>query len=268
MTDKLMSIVMLNWNRLHYSKRTLESIIKKTTIRHELILVDNGSVDGTREYLQDMVDKTNAERVILVFNEKNLGVAGGRNSGLVKASGDYLVTIDDDVLVPDNWDLLMAEACDKIPKLGITGVNVEPFKFPVKEIKGVKVRPKNGNLGGACLCIPRRVFSTVGYYNTFGLYGHEDAMMYYRLKHLGLISAYIVPKGIHIDKDKDKKYREQKNRAHAKGSAALKALALARLKLKKTGNVYVPYTEYDPDVQSEKEHLKFTNELILNGRDE
>lgn len=267
MSDKLLSIVILNWNRLHYTKQTLECIVKKTTVPHELIFVDNGSVDGTREYLKDMENKTNAQKVTYVYNDKNLGVAGGRNSGLVHATGDYLLTIDDDVLVPDDWDIHITRACDKIPQLGITGVNVEPIKFNVREINGVRVRPKGGNLGGACLCIPRRVFKRVGYYNVFGQYGHEDAMMFYRLNHLGLLSAYIEPRGIHLDVDADKKYRVAKNKAHKKGSPPLRGLALARAVLAKTGNVHVPYTPYDPDVQAD-EIIKFDNDMIMDGRSE
>ncbi len=257
-----MSIIVLNWNRLHYTKKTVECIIKKTTIPHELIFVDNGSVDGTREYLKDMENKTNAEKVICVFNDKNLGVAGGRNSGLVCASGDYLVTIDDDIIVPDKWDILMAEACDKIPKLGITGVNVEPFKFPVQTIGGARVRPKQGNLGGACLCLPKRVFKRVGYYNYFSTYGHEDAAMYYRLTTLGLLSAYIEPKGVHLDVDADKAYRQAKNDAHRKGSVQLQALSAYVRKMRETGDVYVPFDpNYDP------EDLKiFTSDLIMKDR--
>jgi len=262
MSDKLMSIIVLNWNRLHYTRQTVEKIIERTTIPHELIFVDNGSEDGTREYLKSMEHKTNAERVIYAFNDKNLGVAGGRNSGLVLASGDYLVTIDDDIIVPNMWDVKMAAACDKIPKLGITGVNVEPLKFPVKEINGVRVRPKAGNLGGACLCLPKRVFKRVGYYNYFSTYGHEDAAMYYRLVSLGLMSAYIEPKGIHLDVDADKAYRQAKNSAHKKGSVQLNALSAYRRELAKTGNPYVPFDpNYDP------EDLKiFTTDLILKDR--
>lgn len=247
MSNKLMSIIMLSWNRKHYSKETLECIIKKTTIPHEIILVDNGSEDGTREYLKSMENKTNADKVVYAFNDKNLGVAGGRNSGLVLASGDYLVTIDDDVRVPDKWDIHMAAACDKIPKLGITGVNVEPIKFPVQTINGVRVRPKAGNLGGACLCLPKRVFKTVGYYKVYGQYGLEDSDMYVRLKKLGLISAYIEPKGVHLDTDEDKVYRKVKNRAHRKGSSQLKAFVQAKIKYETTGNVYVSNIPYDPD---------------------
>lgn len=259
---KLMSIVLLNWNRLHYSKQTLECMIKKTSIPHEFIFVDNGSEDGTREYLKDMETKTNAEKVTYVFNDKNLGVAGGRNSGLVHAKGDYLVTIDDDVLVPDNWDVHMAEACDKIPKLGITGVNVEPFKFPVQEINGVRVRPKiTGNLGGACLCLPKRIFKRVGYYRVYGQYGLEDSDMFVRLNQLGLMSAYIEPKGTHLDTDQDKVYRKVKNRAHMKKSAPLKAFAKAKLGYQKTGNVFVPYIPYNPDDVQWKEFERFDDTI-------
>lgn len=262
MSEKLMSIVILNWNRKHYSKQTLECIIERTTMPHELIFVDNGSEDGTREYLKSMEHKTNAEKVTYVFNDKNLGVAGGRNSGLVKASGDYLVTIDDDIIVPKQWDVLMAEACDKIPKLGITGVNVEPIKFPVQVMNGVRVRPKDGNLGGACLCLPRRVFKRIGYYNYFSTYGHEDAAMFYRLKHVGLMGAYIEPKGVHLDVDADKEYRKAKNNAHKANSVQLRALSLYRLIMRKTDNAYVPF---DPNFEPEDQKI-FTSDLILGGR--
>jgi hypothetical protein len=159
-----------------------------------------------------------------------------------------LVTIDDDVLVPDKWDVLMAEACDKIPKLGITGVNVEPVNYMIRDINGIKVRPKtNGNLGGACLCLPSRVFKRVGYYRIYGQYGLEDSDMFVRLTKLGLLGAYIVPHGVHLDKDKDKVYRKVKTRAHLKGSRQLRAFASAKVEYEKTGNVYVPDIVYDPD---------------------
>lgn len=262
--SKLMSIVMLNWNRMHYSVQTLECMIKNTTIPHEFIFVDNGSKDGTREYLESMKDKTNAQNVIYVFNDKNLGVAGGRNSGLIKASGDYLVTVDDDILVPEKWDIIMAEACDKIPGLGITGVNVEPASFPIVQMNGVSVCPKNGNLGGGCLCLPRRIFKRVGFYNYFSTYGHEDCAMYYRLTQLKLISAYIVPRGAHLDTDKDKAYRAAKNEAHKKGSIQLQELSKYLAYMRQTGDVYV---SFDPKFEPVDTSI-FTNELILKERNQ
>jgi len=261
--SKLMSIVVLNWNRLHYTKETIERVIEATSIPHELIFVDNNSYkeSGVRQYLKSLENKTNAEKVTYVFNDKNLGVAGGRNSGLVHATGDYLVTIDDDIWIPDQWDMLMAQACDKIPGLGITGINVEPINYTVRADNGVQVRPKNGNLGGACLCLPRRVFKRVGFYNYFSTYGHEDCAMYYRLAQLGLMSAYIVPRGKHLDTDADKAYRQAKNDAHQKGSLQLQELSKYLQYMRATGDVHVSF-----DPKYEPTDLKiFTNELIKKG---
>jgi GT2 family glycosyltransferase len=202
--DKLLSIVILNWNRTNYTRQTVECIVKKTTVPHVLTLVDNNSdpSSGVREYLSSITkDNTNAREVLHVFNSKNLGVAGGRNSGIYEVeqrglSPEYLFNIDDDVLLPDSYDKMLVDVCDRVPKLGITGVNVEPNKYPVVELGGVKVQLKTaGNLGGAALCLPRRVFERVGYYG-FGsgtLYAHEDSEMRSRMDVLGLLSCYIVP---------------------------------------------------------------------------
>lgn len=271
----IMSIIVLSWNRVHYSKQTIECIIKKTTIPHVLVLVDNNSTEesGVRQYLSSITkDNTKAEQVIHVFNNKNLGVAGGRNSGIYELEKrgivtDYIFNIDDDVLVPDKYDIMMAEVCDKIPKMGITGVNVEPSKYPIADIHGVKVQLKQqGNLGGAALCLPRRVFKTVGYYGfgTGTLYAHEDSFMRYKMDMLKLISAYIVPKGVHLDKDADKAYRVAKNDAHKKGSKQLQELSKSVAMMRKSGNVYTPYTS--PDSYHPVDEQIFTNDLIMKDR--
>jgi len=155
----------------------------------------------------------------------------------------------------------MATACDKIPKLGITGVNVEPIKFPVRVINGARVRPKQGNLGGACLCLPRRVFKRIGYYNYFTLYGMEDCAMFYRLAHVGLMSAYIEPKGKHLDVDELKHYRKEKDKAQSKGSIQMQELAKYRRGLAKTGDVFV---SFDPNYEPPDVDI-FTNDLVKKG---
>lgn len=271
MNNKLLSIMILNYRRLKYTKQTIECLLKKTTVPHELILIDNSVPDldnspmalETRAYLDGVVGNKRTQQVIRVYNQKNLGVAGGRNEGLKVANGEYLLNIDDDVLVPDNYDKLVISACDNVSNLGITGINVEPIKYPVQTINGVKIRPKvNGNLGGACLIMPRRVFNRIGYYRVFGQYGLEDSDMYIRLNKLGLMSAYIEPHGIHLDNEPIKsgsKYRTIKNLAHQKGSSQLKAFVQAKIEYEKTGNVYVPYIKYDPD------DVKWSNFERLDG---
>ena len=58
MSDKLLSIIVLNWNRKSYSQRTIENVVKKTTVKNEIILVDNNSAEmGMREYLLSVKGK-------------------------------------------------------------------------------------------------------------------------------------------------------------------------------------------------------------------
>lgn len=264
----MLSIIVLNWNRAHYTKRTVECLLERTTVPHEFVFVDNSSTEesGVREYLKNIKGNQYTKDIKLVFNSKNLGVSGGRNSGLIKAVGDYLFNIDDDVLVPQNYDKCLMDICDKVPRIGLTGINVEPSKYPVVEMNGVKVQYKQvGNLGGAALCLPRRIFKIVGYYG-FGqgsLYGHEDSYMRYKLDILGLIGAYIVPRGIHLDKDIDKKYRAAKNNAHVKGSLQLHELSKSIAEMRRTKNVYTPYIE--PENYHPVDESIFTNDLIKKG---
>lgn len=265
MSEKLMSIIVLSWNRAHYTKQTVECLVKKTTMPHEFIFVDNNSTEdsGVRQYLKSIENSTNAKKVTYVFNDKNMGVAGGRNTGLVVASGDYLFNIDDDVLVPDGFDIKLANICDKVPKIGLTGINVEPNKYPIVNMNGVNVQIKRqGNLGGAALCMPRRVFKSIGYYG-FGkgtLYGHEDSFLRSKLDILGLASGYIPGKGIHLDNDSDKKYRLAKNDAHKKGSAQLRELSKSVLEMRKSGNIYTPFVK--PDEYNPVDGDIFTNEIL------
>jgi GT2 family glycosyltransferase/2-polyprenyl-3-methyl-5-hydroxy-6-metoxy-1,4-benzoquinol methylase len=91
------SIVMLTWNQLEYTRQCVESVLRHTPQPVELIFVDNGSTDGTREYLKTIPNA----RVVL--NDDNLGFAAGNNQGLTLATGDYVVLLNNDTVVTDGW---------------------------------------------------------------------------------------------------------------------------------------------------------------------
>lgn len=265
---KHMSIIVLNWNRLEYTKATVERILEVTTVRHQLVFVDNNSLEesGVRQYLDSVKGNRHTIDIVRQYNPTNMGVGGGRNMGLLKATGDYLVNIDDDVLVSAGWDKKLVEACDKVSRLGLTGVNVEPTNYPVKIFDGVRMRPKVGNLGGALLCMPRRVHKMLGFYMADTIYGHEDSEMKIRLNMAGLRCAYVDDRAIHLDKDAEKAYRQEKNKAHTPGSKQLGAMARFRKRLReqheKTGSLYVPF---DPNNFNPIDNQDFTNELIKKG---
>lgn len=93
-----LSIITLTYNNLHYTKKYIESLYKNTK-DFELILVDNGSTDGTVDYIKSLP----YNNIKLIINEENLGYAKGNNQGIAVAEGEYIGFLNNDILLPSNW---------------------------------------------------------------------------------------------------------------------------------------------------------------------
>ena len=93
------SIIILTYNNLEYTKKCLESIRKYTKSgTYEIIIVDNNSKDGTKEYLKTLSD------VKIIYNKKNLGFPKGCNQGIKKAlKNNDILLLNNDTLVTANW---------------------------------------------------------------------------------------------------------------------------------------------------------------------
>lgn len=91
--DKKVSIIVPNYNGEKYIKRCLKTLIKQTYENIEIIVIDDGSNDRSREIIRKLAKKD--KRIIFVEND-NHGVSYTRNLGLARASGDYITFIDSD----------------------------------------------------------------------------------------------------------------------------------------------------------------------------
>lgn len=111
----LTSLIILTRNNLEYTKLCLESIHRYTPEPHEVIVVDNGSTDGTVEYLREQPD------VKLIENRYNLGFALGNNRGLREAKGDYIVFLNNDVVVTEGWLTRLLACAKEDEKVGAVG---------------------------------------------------------------------------------------------------------------------------------------------------
>ncbi len=87
----MISIVVLNFNGKQYLDDCLTSLAAQTFRNFEVIVVDNGSTDGSQEYV-----KAYFPWVKIIKNDKNLGFAGGTNAGIRQADGDYILTLNND----------------------------------------------------------------------------------------------------------------------------------------------------------------------------
>ena len=91
------SIIIVNYNTLHVIKPCIDSIVAQThDIGYEIIVVDNGSTDGSIEALSD--DK----RVTLILTGENLGFGRANNRGLEHAKGRYVFFLNSDTLLMNN----------------------------------------------------------------------------------------------------------------------------------------------------------------------
>ena len=113
------SIIILTLNALEYTKRCVESILENTETKYEIIFIDNGSTDGTCSYLSKIAEEKNFLKLIL--NSKNIGFAAGNNQGMEIARGDYILFLNNDVVVTPGWLERLISSADKRKEIGIVG---------------------------------------------------------------------------------------------------------------------------------------------------
>lgn len=99
MTHPLISVVIVNWNGKHLLGECLDSLVGQRNIRDvEIILVDNGSEDGSAVFVQGRY-----RSVRVVSLPKNIGFAGGNNAGIRPAAGKYIALLNNDTKADPLW---------------------------------------------------------------------------------------------------------------------------------------------------------------------
>ena len=96
MKKPLVSVIMPVYNGAKYIKQAVDSVYNQD-VPLELIVIDDGSVDGTKEVLESYRERPDFR---YLFNKKNMGAAGSRNRGVKEASGEYVAFLDAD----DWWE--------------------------------------------------------------------------------------------------------------------------------------------------------------------
>jgi len=113
----LISIIIINFNGKKYVLNCLKSIFKNHYPNYEVIVVDNGSNDGSVEAIKKNFG--NRKNVQALSLKKNFGPAYARNRGVEKAKGKYLGFLDNDTLVHPDWMKNAIPEFEKNKKLGI-----------------------------------------------------------------------------------------------------------------------------------------------------
>jgi len=124
------SLVIVTYNGREYIDRCVKSIISSNIKNYEIIVVDNGSTDGTIPFLKESYGKNSFFKLIEL--DKNYGPAYARNKGVAAATGEYIGFLDNDTAVKPNWAVEAGNYFDKHPDVGIVQCKLLLLKEPNK----------------------------------------------------------------------------------------------------------------------------------------
>ena len=189
----MISVVVLTYNNLNETtKPCIESILSNTTEGiYELILVDNASSDNSALFLENVEQQHSHVKVKL--NTTNKGYAAGNNDGIEMASGDIVVLLNNDTLVPTGWLEALVKVFDENKKAGLVGPitnssgNEQCVAIPNLTEQNFKtissdyakrqkaIRFNTLRMGFFCVAIKRQVITDIGLLdNGFGIGMFED----------------------------------------------------------------------------------------------
>ena len=122
----LVSVVVLTCNGLSHLEECLTSLLEQTWPEREIILVVNGSTDGSAGFVRERF----GEAVRLIELGENIGYTGGNNAGLRAARGEYLAVLNDDTRTDPRWLESMVEGLERRPDCGLAACKILSYREP------------------------------------------------------------------------------------------------------------------------------------------
>lgn len=208
-----LSIILVNYNTLDLTKACIESVKKYTNgIDYEVIVVDNNSVDGSKEYFSQV------EGILFIESGANIGFGRANNIGFKKTKGRYVLMLNSDTVLENNVLTRMVRHFDEQPQdvacIGSLLVHADKkpsysfgsfvnwkdeFKRSVRpqETRTISERQKDVDyVSGADLFVRRSVAEKFGLFDPDFFMYYEDMEIGYRYHCHGLRSVIMNENGI------------------------------------------------------------------------
>lgn len=184
------------YNRLELTKTCLTNLLSNTSEDYELIIADNGSDDGTREYLKGLYDDKIVNKLLLF--DKNYGIAPVSNSIIENCEDSYYLKLDNDIKINrTTWltELLdTVEANDNSCFIGYSFLKqLRNIEYPLIKLgSGHFVQVPEANIGGACVGLSPEIREQLGFWTEdYAPYGEEDTDYCARARLAGIKFYYM-----------------------------------------------------------------------------
>ncbi len=213
----MISLIIPSMNKLYYTRRCLASLLLTRGVDVEFVLVDNGSQDGTAEYLLEF-RKAAAEKnipVTIIINDRNVGACTARNQAIALATGSEVAFLDNDIVMRDRgWLVKLRETLYSSDDIALVTPKLL-FPFPPYAIEhcSIAISPTGtvGYIGrgannddpryneridiqgsaSACVLVKKSVLDEVGNFDEiFNPVQFEDLDLFYRMKEKGYRLVY------------------------------------------------------------------------------
>lgn len=203
---------MVNWNRRELLRACLDSLFRQQAVQFEVIVVDNGSRDGSREMVEAVAARAGVP-MRLIANEDNRGFCAANNQGIAAARGELIALLNNDAEAQPGWLPALARAFPERPEVGMAASKILVYEDPGRIDKaGHLIYPDGQNRGrgtgerdegqynrceevlwpDGCAAMYRRSMLTEigGFDEDFFAYG-DDAELGLRARIAGWICVYV-----------------------------------------------------------------------------
>lgn len=193
------------------------------------------------DYSQRVKDKNfnNAGYPFELITIDKKGIAAAFNEGLKQATGDAVVFMANDILMPDNWLAEMVRYATGVPNTGLVGIYTVESLTPMQNHNGFNIHPVHTPFGN--MLVPMEVVNKVGGYNEdYDPYGMQDSDYGERVKLAGYLNYYLPNmQAEHIGHDvgSQSEYRKMKDEGLSKAAEKWQRWTTY---YKETGNINIP----------------------------
>ena len=207
------TIIIPVFNKVDLTSQCVDHLYKVTPNHlFELIIVDNGSQDGTAHYLSSLTKHKNNVRIIT--NTQNMGFAKACNQGAATAKTPHLLFLNNDTIPTKGWLEAMLEVVETHPNVGIVGskllfpngtlqhagVIICDFPFPISPYHVAYRQPSDYPMANqqreyqcvtaACMLIRKKLFVDIGGFDESYINGYEDVDLCFKAKKRGWRIVY------------------------------------------------------------------------------